>query len=260
MALPERRTTRLSHGNMAWREAGTGPALLLLHGLNGNASSWSKQYEALADRFRVIGWDAPGYGGSDAHPTARAQAYADVAAELMDALGIESCHLLGHSMGGLIAPNLVQRHPERVERLILSGTRAGYVGVAAEGFAQRVRDFESLSAEEFGRTRARTMVSANAAPAALEAVAAVAAEVRREGYLAGVELLGTADNRTVLGEISVPTLAIGGGDDTIAPPECLDEIVAIVKGARLARIEGAAHAAYIEAPDRYNRLLVDFLG
>ena len=260
MALPERRTVRLPHGRVAWREAGEGPALVLLHGLNGNASSWVRQYEALADRFRVVGWDAPGYGGSDAHPAPAVESYADAVAGLLDALGIERCFLLGHSMGGLIAPNVAHRHPGRVARLVLSGARVGYAGAAAAGFAQRVRDFESLDAAEFGRTRAQTMVSAGAPAAVRDAVAAVAAEVRREGYLAGVALLGNADNRAVLGALDLPTLAIGGGDDGIAPPQCLDEIAACAAGARIERIEGVAHAAYIEAPERYNALLVDFLG
>jgi pimeloyl-ACP methyl ester carboxylesterase len=245
---------------MAWREAGDGPAIVLLHGLNGNAASWVRQYAALAGRFRVVGWDAPGYGGSDPHPQPGTDSYADAVADLLDALAIERCFLLGHSMGGLIAPNVAHRHPGQIERLVLSGTRVGYSGAAAEGFAQRIRDFESLTPEAFGRSRARTMVSANAPAHIHDAVAAVAAEVRRDGYAAGVALLGEADNRAVLAALDIPILAIGGGDDTIAPPACLDEIAATAPAARIARIDGVAHAAYIEAPERYNALLVDFLG
>ena len=260
MNVPVRKTVQVSHGLLAWREAGEGPALVCLHGLNGNASSWVRQYEALAGRCRVVGWDAPGYGGSDPRPAPSVETYADAVAELLDALGIDSCSLLGHSMGGLIAPNVVHRHPGRVERLVLSGTRVGYSGAAAAGLARRVRDFDEMSAEAFGRARARTMVSSGAAAGVEQAVAAVAAEVRREGYLAGVALLGKADNRAVLGGLDVPVLAIGGGDDAIAPPQCLEEIGSLVAEARVERIEGVAHAAYIEAPDRYNALLVDFLG
>jgi pimeloyl-ACP methyl ester carboxylesterase len=146
-----------------------------------------------------------------------------------------------------------------VKRLVLSGTRVGYSGAAAAGFSRRVSDFESLSAEEFGRTRAATMVSPRAPETVREAVAAVAAEVRRDGYLDGVTLLSDADNHEVLAGLGLPTLAVGGGDDVIAPPSCLQEIAAIVVGARLERIEGVAHAAYIEAPERYNALLLDFL-
>jgi pimeloyl-ACP methyl ester carboxylesterase len=257
--LPERKTVRLAHGDLAWREAGEGPALVLLHGLNGNASSWVRQYAGLGDRFRVIGWDAPGYGGSDPHPAPAAESYADAVAALLDALGIERCVLLGHSMGGLIAPNVAHRHPGRVERLVLSGTRVGYRGASAEGLAQRVRDFDALSAQEFGRSRAQSMVSATAERCVFDAVAAVAREVRREGFLGGIELLGKADNRLVLGALDLPILAIGGADDAIAPPACLDEIAAVAPGARVERIERVAHAAYIEAPERYNALLADFI-
>ncbi|MCB1744416.1 MAG: alpha/beta fold hydrolase [Gammaproteobacteria bacterium] len=261
MSLPERQTVTLDHGEIAWREAGDGPALVLLHGLNGNASSWTHQYEAFADRFRVVGWDAPGYGGSDPHPAPGVAAYADAVAAWLDALGIQSCHLLGHSMGSLIAPNVAHRHPALVQRLVLSGARVGYRGASAEDFARRVADFDALSAADFGRSRAESMVSARATREVFESVAAVAAEVRREGYLAGVSLLGEADNRAVLADLDLPILAVAGSDDRIAPPDqCLAEIAASAPSARVVRIDGVAHAAYIEAPDRYNALLSEFLG
>jgi pimeloyl-ACP methyl ester carboxylesterase len=69
--------------------------VVLLHGLNGNAASWIHQYQALGERFRVVGWDAPGYGGSDPHPAPGGQTYAEVVGALLDFLTEEGRKFAG---------------------------------------------------------------------------------------------------------------------------------------------------------------------
>lgn len=257
-SLPERKTLRLPHGLIGYREAGDGSAVVFLHGLGGNAASWLEQYQGLAEGFRVIGWDAPGYGASDPHPDPSADTYADALVNLLDELALEQVCLVGHSMGGVIAPRVVHRHPGRVSRLVLSATRASFAGEAARGFAKRLDELETLGAHEFGQRRAASMVAPEAAPEVLEAVSSIAAEVRPEGYRDGVALLGATDNRALLPCLAVPTLAIAGEADGIAPPKFLEEIASLVPGARLERIPGVAHAAYLEASPVYNAVLRRF--
>jgi pimeloyl-ACP methyl ester carboxylesterase len=259
MPFAGRRTVNQAHGVVAYMEAGQGPPLMMLHGLGGNASTWAQQYRELGGERRVIGWDAPGYGASDPHPDPGADSYADAVAALLDALELEQVDLLGHSMGGVIAPRIVQRHPGRVRRLVLSATRASFAGESAEGFARRVEEFQTLTPEEFGQRRAESMVSSAAPAEVFQAVARVASEVRREGYLGGVTLLSHADNRALLPRLSLPTLVVAGEDDRVAPPEHSQEIAGLVPGARLEQLPGAAHAAYVEEAARYNALLRDFL-
>ena len=100
-------------------QAGDGPPLVLIHGLSGSGTWWKRNLPALSATFRVTAIDLPGFGSS--HPDARLildEAPAQVAA-LMGELGIERAHVMGHSMGGLVAAGLAADHPARVDRLVL---------------------------------------------------------------------------------------------------------------------------------------------
>ena len=95
MFTPESRRTEIDGQTLAWREAGQGPALVFIHGMGGNSRNWETQYAQFADRYRVIGWDAPGYGASDDWPmqppeeesSARSRPSAASAWEIMCACG-----------------------------------------------------------------------------------------------------------------------------------------------------------------------------
>src|SRR5258708_31254094 len=103
--LPPVRYATVADRRVAYREAGAGPALLLLHGVGSGSGSWLAQFAGLAADRRVIAWDAPGYGESDVLPDAApcAADYAVAALALADALGLDRFVLLGHSLGAIMA-------------------------------------------------------------------------------------------------------------------------------------------------------------
>ncbi len=253
MTLPELSRS----GPIAYREAGRGPALMLMHGIGGSSKTWEEQYRAFSGSHRVIGWDAPGFGGSDPAPEQTADRWADEAAGLLDRLGIETACLLGHSMGGIIAPRVASRHPGRIDKLILSGTRAGFVG--ALGFEERQREFDTLTPEERGRTRAATMAAPGAPADVLARLASIAGEVTREAFAGGVAVLNGTDNRDILRALDLPALVLCGKQDGIAPPERGEEIATLLGDVRITHFEGAGHAAYAEKPGEYNARLAEFL-
>ena len=253
MILPE----LCRSGPIAYREAGTGPALVLMHGIGGNSKTWEEQYRAFAGSHRVIGWDAPGFGGSDPAPEQTADCWADEAMGLMDRLGVETAVLLGHSMGGIIAPRVASRHPGRIEKLVLSGTRAGFIG--ALGFEERQREFDTLTPEERGRTRAATMAAPGASADVLARLAGIAGKVTREAFAGGVAVLEGTDNRAILQGLRMPALVLCGMQDGIAPPERGEEIASLLPNVRMTCFDGAGHAAYVEKPEEYNARLAEFL-
>ena len=253
MTLPELSRS----GPIAYREVGEGPALLLMHGIGGSSKTWEEQYRAFAGSRRVIGWDAPGFGGSDPAPEQTADCWADEAAGLLDRLGIGTAVLLGHSMGGIIAPRVASRHAGRIDRIVLSGTRAGFVG--ALGFEERQREFDTLTPEERGRTRAATMAAPGARPEVLARLATIAGEVTREAFAGGVAVLNGTDNRDILKALDIPALVLCGNQDGIAPPERGEEIAALLADVRMTCFAGAGHAAYAEKPEEYNAQLAKFL-
>lgn len=260
MAESELKTVETPTGRIAYREAGQGPVLVCMHGLGGGSRSWTEQLSALSAGRRVIAWDTPGYGGSDDYPSKipTPGQYADALVAMLDGIGVTGeCDIVGHSMGGAIAPQVVARHPGRVRKLVLSATRIAFAN--SGGYEQRLKEHASMSPAEFGATRAKSMCSPDAPVAARAAVASIAGEIRANGYAAAVHLLSVCNNERELRAMRLPVLVLAGADDRIAPEAETAALTALVPGARREIIGQAAHAAYVEQPAAYNASLTAFL-
>ena len=118
----------------AWRECGDGSIVALFHGLGGSRISWEPQLHGLSDRWRVAAWDLPGYGNSAPLPDEpyTFHALASAAAGWITELGAQKVHVVGISMGGMIAQYLAAWHPDRVRSLTLLSTRLSPGGRANE--------------------------------------------------------------------------------------------------------------------------------
>lgn len=266
MPLPDRQVMTLDHGRVSFRQAGTGPDLVLLHGLAGNSRTWEEQFSAFSKTWRVTAWDAPGYGESDTvEPTV--DAYADTLAAFVGALSLPRFVLLGHSMGGVVAGRFAGRHPDRLRALVLSCTLLGRRQPAGsplgEGYRARLADLETLPAAEYGIRRAASMAAPDCSPEILNRLAAIAAETRRDGLEAAMRLIAEADNAETLAGISLPVLVLVGALDRTATRDLTDAVIAsLASGA--ARLEtvtlsGVGHAPYLEDAAAYNAALGAFV-
>ncbi len=260
---PPRQVAPLSRGALAYRTVGQGPTVVLLHGLAGNSLSWVRQFPALSARLRVIAWDAPGFGGSDAiEPDV--DVFADALRELLDHLNSGPAALVGHSMGGVVAARLAAARPDRVSRLVLSCSHAGY-GEATDSppqprIEERVRELAGVGAAEYGRIRARGLFPAGFADeTAIDVAARVAAEARPEGIRSSTRMLQLADNRAILPRLAMPLLVITGGRDPVVKPHLGEELRALTPQGRHLEIPGVGHAPYLEDPAAYNAVLESFL-
>jgi pimeloyl-ACP methyl ester carboxylesterase len=260
---PPRRVAALSRGALSYRTAGQGPAVVFLHGLAGNSLSWVRQFQALSARYRIVAWDAPGFGLSETvEPDV--EVFADVLCELLDHLGCSPAAVVGHSMGGVVAARVASGHPDRVARLVLSCSHPGYGDPADSPLQprveQRVRELASVGAAEYGRIRARGLFPAGFADKeAMEVAAGVAAEARPEGIRSSTRMLQLADNRPVLPRLKMPVLVITGERDPVVKPSLRDELHALTPQARHIEMPGAGHAPYLEYPASYNAILDEFL-
>ncbi len=227
---------------MVREDVGTGPPLILLHGLAGSSRWWSRNVPALSGAFRVIAVDLPGSGASPRGHRLDLDAVVDQMAGMMDELGIDRASLIGHSMGGLIAGGLAADHPDRVDRLIL--VDAAFLSLG-EGTVRSVT----------GSATTLRWTSPSLLPV-------LVADGLRSGpgrlTDASVQLL-RADWRTKLPQIKAPTLVIWGEHDEICPLAIGQAIVAAIAGSRLVVVAGAAHNPMWERPEAFDREALDFL-
>lgn len=261
----ERGSTEIDGLRIAYWTAGSGQPLLLLHGIGSNGESFAPQLAGLADRFRVIAWDAPGYGGSADHALAKPSPrdYAAVAAGLIAALGLARAHVVGQSLGALVAGALARHHPERVDRLILASPAGGYrLGPDAPyppALQTRLDDMAQLGPTGMADRRARVIAGPNADAATVAAVHRVLAQTRAPGYRQAVELLKQGDLIADGPHIAAPTLVACGDLDTVTPPERSRAIAAAIPGARYRSLGPVGHGCTIEDPAGFNAAVRDFL-
>jgi len=251
-------------GTVSYRESGAGPALVLLHGIGNQSASWTGQLEAFAPRFRVVAWDAPGYGGSDRlEPEWPSAAdYAESLAALLDALGIERAVLVGSSLGALMAGAFAARRPERVAGLLLLNPAGGY-GLAdaaerEERLAARLERLARLGPEGLAREPAPGMLSAAASDEARALAAWSAARLRPDGYTQAARTL--ANGRLVEDAVRYagPVLVVAGSADTITPPAGCERIARAFPRATYRLLEGPAHLSHLDAPETVNELIATF--
>ena len=263
MKLPPLQTVRANGRAIAYREAGAGTPLVLLHGIGSGSASWAAQFDALAGRFRAVAWDAPGYGGSDPLPgeTPPRTAYADAVADLLDGLELDRIHLLGHSLGGLIAAGFAARHPARLFSLALSDAAAGYRNAPDEirvgRLEARIAAMETLGPAEVARRRAREVLSPGAPDEIYEKVRAVQARLRPAGYAQAARMLHGSDIFADAAAIRAPTLVMYGSADKVTPEAIGRDIAAAVPG--YLTLEGLGHASYVEGPEAFNAALAAFV-
>jgi pimeloyl-ACP methyl ester carboxylesterase len=244
-----------------YRRAGTGPALLLVHGYLGGAAQWQNEIERLSDSFDVIAPDLPGYGNAAAAGCIdRIEGFADHLAGLVDELGIKRFCLLGHSMGGMIAQEFASQFSDRVEKLILYGT--GPLGLMPDRFepldVSRRRLAEDGVACTIRRIGATWFRDGDAAPG-FNLVASLGAQTKEAAAQAGLDAMSHWDGRAALVRISMPSLVLwGDGDQSYRWPQ----VEALWRGlpdSKLAVIPGTAHAAHLEKSTLFQAVVRDFL-
>ncbi|MFL9982050.1 alpha/beta hydrolase [Paraburkholderia sediminicola] len=237
--------------------------LVLLHGIGSGAASWVQQFEALSETRRVLAWDAPGYGASTSveADSPAASDYATVLKEWLDALGIERCVLLGHSLGAIIAGAFAVTNPQRVAGLLLLSPAGGYGASPAElretKRDQRLAMLKELGPQGLAEKRSTNMLSTHASDEARAWVRWNMSRVIPHGYAQATHLLANADLASDLsrhkGRISVAVAA----EDTITPPEACERL-AFAAGTKLQVVPRAGHAGYIEAPAAYTAIIDTF--
>ena len=230
---------------------GSGPPLILLHGIGSNAKSFRHQLDSLSPYFTTIAWDAPGFGQSamPSTPIQGIETYSDSLRDLLDSLNLDSATILGHSFGGIIAQDFYRRYPDRVKALILADTTQG-----GGDPTNRLRMIRTMTPQQLATERAPRLLTAHAPAAVVAEAIARMAEIHPAGYEAAAIAMSKTSTRGVLDDIQVPLLMLWGAEDQITPPWTEWPQRAEVKA-----IPNAGHLSYLEQPTLFNEIVIDFI-
>lgn len=257
---------RVEVGGMtiAYRQAGRGEPLILLHGGISDGRDWRPQMRELSTAFRVVAWDAPGCGRSSDPPDRfRLPEYADCLAGFISALELQRPHVLGLSFGAGLALELYRRQPSLTRSLVLASAYAGWKGSLPEDEVARrlegaLRDAEK-SPDDLVAEWIPTLFCAPATAEMLEEAGKIIADSHPAGIRAMAHAFAEADLRDVLPTIRVPTLLLYGEEDVRAPKTVAYSLHDAIPGSRLVFIPSVGHMCNLEAPARFNDEVMTFL-
>lgn len=252
---------------MYYETQGAGAPLLLINGLGSDSSEWLFQQPAFAERFLVVAFDNRGSGQSDTPPGPYSTAQmADDAAALLSHLGTDRAHVLGVSLGGMIAQEVALRHPQRVRKLVLACTAPGGNGSvrpAPEVLKAFVRSPSADPETEIRRVIPYLYTDAYRRDHHEEIEGFIrrrlANPVSAEGNAAQLAAAVGHSAWDRLGHIAAPTLVITGENDRVVPPENSRRIAGRIPGSKLVLLPGAPHRFFAENPEAFNREVLAFL-
>ena len=245
--------------------AGSGALVVLMHGIGGNRSNWHDQLPEFGRYFQAVAWDARGYGDSDDYQgDLDFSDFAIDLARVLDHFDASRSHLVGLSMGGVIALDFVSRWPDRVTTLTLCDSLPGFSHLSDEQRREfiRLRQEPLLAGKEpkdIAPAVAKSLLGKSPQPGAFERLVASMSALHKESYLKTIASLANYTRVLELEAITQPTHVVVGDEDTLTPPATSREMARRIPGARLTVIEGAGHLTNIEQPEAFNRAVLGFV-
>jgi pimeloyl-ACP methyl ester carboxylesterase len=235
------------------------PPVLLLHGIGANSLHWRYQLAGLADRFRMIAWNAPGYLLSDRlrAETPSCRDYADARNDLLTALEIGGFEIVANSFGTRVAQCFAYHRPGRIGRAVFTGTSIPH-GMSPEERARtvevRVRMIER-GGYGFG-DRAAALLGSAASADTLALVQQTVRATNREGFMQAVRFIGEAEVPPLAAGLTMPLLMVQGEEDRVTPAATNARLLAAaLPHARLVILAGCGHLPEVELPSCVNDLI-----
>jgi 3-oxoadipate enol-lactonase len=249
----------------AFTTLGGGPTVLMLHGIGGGHLAFAPQVETLASSgYRAVAWDMPGYGHSAPIEPYTFKGLAQSCIHLIESLRCNTVVLVGHSMGGMVAQEVVARRPELVSRLVLCATSPAFGKPDGdwqrEFIAQRTAPLDAgKSMADLAEVLVPQLVGPDSLPEGVRLAAHCMGLVPAATYRRALECIVTFDRRAALANIQVPTLLVAGEHDPNVPPAVMKKMAAEIPRSTFIEMKGVGHLQNLEAPDDFDGLLLNFL-
>ena len=251
---------KASASKIAVEVHGNGDPVVMVHGLGGTSNVFTPQVDALARYFKVIRPDLPGSGRTPASGRLSIESLVDVVVKVMEQSGVESAHVVGHSMGTIVCQHLAVRHPSRVRSLALIGPLAAPPDPARSAVRDRAAKARNEGMAGIADTIVQSGTSVYTKAARPEAAAFVRELLMRqppEGYALSCEALAEAQAADVSG-VACPALLITGSDDVVSPPPAVRALASRFKNARVAILNSCGHWTTLERPSEVTEALLNF--
>lgn len=240
------------------------PLVVFVHAVGLDLTWWGPQVEAASARYRVVAFDLLGHGASS-HPR-RGYSLEELAADLaavIRGVGASSAHVVGHSVGGMIAQVLAVQQPEIVRSLTLIATaasfsEAGRNAIRQRGQVTRAGGMGAILQATIERWFTPEFVARR--PDVIDRCIKILLNNSKEIHAAMWEGIARHDTTARLGTLRCPALVLAGEQDTATPPQVARALAAMIPGAQLKIIPAAAHLAPVEAPQLVNDEILKFLG
>jgi pimeloyl-ACP methyl ester carboxylesterase len=248
--------------------AGVGPPVVLVHGLGGTWRYWYRTVAALADRFRIVALDVPGFGLSDTLDPFTIEGAGDLLVAAWEAAGVERPALVGHSMGGAIAASVAARRPSAVGRLVLvsaagfsrlSARRASFMLPLSQLALRNLPRWEERAVTRLPSRRFlfRYVVADPAALSPEDARMLLRGAAQARQMAAATRAVVAADLRQAIGGLRLPLTVIWGERDAVVPATDAAGLAQLVPGAEVRLLEGSGHMPMLEAPAAFAEALAE---
>ncbi len=242
-----------------YKVEGRGEPLVMIGGFDSPLQTWGRQTPVFKQHFKLITFDARGTGRSSksADSYSIAVMVEDVA-NLLDLLGIEKAHILGVSLGGLVAQDIAIQYPQRVEKLILGATFSHIS--ENSGPTPDMYRAAKLPLYQMLDGMAGLMLNRNCYRSLLLPVAYIKNRLaQRAAILGKCEAAYHYDSRLNLPGVRAPTLILTGTADRVILPSSSEILRGLISGSKLVMVEGGSHMFFIEKKEAFNRAVLDFL-
>jgi len=239
------------------------PVVALSHSLGSSLEMWHPQIGILEPHYRVLRYDTRGHGKTDASTGAYSlELLTGDVIGLLDALGIETIHFAGLSMGGMIGQGLALDYPRRLQSLILCDTRSKAPQEGDQAIRERIetarqKGLEPLLEPTLERWFTPSFMGKN--PRSLDVIRREFLATSVNGYIGCSEALRTLNYRERLHAVELPTLIVVGEEDPGTPVAAAREIHERIAGSELVIVSSARHLSNVEQPEAFNKALIDFL-